>query len=82
MFLCCLVERLSCHWDKHYSDTFVWIKASLSFVVIRATDLFLKESHVSWRSCTDIEDGVGLPAIMLVTHMYVCMYHSQLPVSI
>ena len=82
LFLCCLAKRLSSHSDKHYGDVFVWIKAWLSFVVIRATDLFLKGSHVSWRSCTGIDDEAERPAIKPITHMYVCMYPSQSSVSI
>ena len=36
-----------------------WIKARLSFVVIRANDLCLRETCVQWRSGRNIDDGAG-----------------------
>ena len=67
LFLCCLAEKLSAGWEKSYGEILGWIKARLSFAVIRATDLCLRGSHVRWRSGTGI-DGAGLPTVMPVLH--------------
>ena len=66
MFLHHLAERLSSHWDKSCGEVFGWIKAQLFFAVIRAMDLCLKGSRVSWRSGKEIDDGAGLPAAKFV----------------
>ena len=50
---------------------FGWIKAQLFFAVIRAMDLCLKGSHVSWRFGKEIDDGAGLPAAKFVIVIYV-----------
>ena len=38
-------------------------KASLTFAIIRATNLCLRGSRVKWRSALDMVDGIGLPSI-------------------
>ena len=68
LFLCRLTEKLSAGWEKSYGEILGWIKARLSFAVIRATDLCLRESCVRWRSGTGIDDGAGLPTVMPVLH--------------
>ena len=45
-----------------------WIKARLSFAVIRDTDLCLRGLRVRWRSGTGIDDGAELPTVMPVLH--------------
>ena len=54
--------------EKSYGEILGWIKARLSFAVIRATDLCLRGSRVRWRSGTGIDDGAGLPTVMPVLH--------------
>ena len=39
LFLRRLAEKLSAGWEKSYGEILDWIKARLSFAVIRATDL-------------------------------------------
>ena len=68
LFLHCLAEKLSARWEKSYGEILGWIKARLSFAVIRATDLCLRGSRVRWRSGTGIDDGAGLPTVMPVLH--------------
>ena len=68
LFLRCLAEKLSAGWEKSYGKILGWIKARLSFAVIRATDLCLRGSRVHWRSGTGIDDGAGLPTVMSVLH--------------
>ena len=54
-----LAEKLSVRWGRGYGEILRWIKARLSFVVIRATDLCLRASCVQWRSGRNIDDGAG-----------------------
>ena len=56
-----IAEALSWKWGKSYSQVMDWVRASLSFAVIRATGLCLCGSRVPWRSGRGFEDGVGLP---------------------
>ena len=66
LFLRRLAEKLSSRWEKSYGEVLGWIRARLSFAVIRATNLCLRGSHVRWQSGTGIDDGAGLPAVMPV----------------
>ena len=68
LFLRRLAEKLSAGWEKSYGEVLGWIKARLSFAIIRATDLCLRGSCVRWRSGTGINDGTGLPVVMPVSH--------------
>ena len=68
LFLRRLAEKLSVRWERGYGEILGWIKARLSFAVIRATDLCLRGSRVQWRSGTGIDDGAGLPDVMTVLH--------------
>ena len=68
LFIHCLVEKLSTGWERSYGKALGWIKAQLSFAVVRATDLCLRGSHVHWRSGTGIDDGPELPVVMPVSH--------------
>ena len=45
-FLRRFAEKLSAGWEKSYGEVLGWIKARLSFAVIRATDLCLWGSRV------------------------------------
>ena len=38
--------------------------SSLSFAIVRATDLCLQGSHIRWTSALDMADGIGLPYIV------------------
>ena len=40
-----------------------WLRASLTFAIIRATNLCLRGSRVKWRSALDMVDGIGLPSV-------------------
>ena len=53
--------------NMSYGEVLGWIKARLSFAIVRATNLCLKGSHVRWISSTGI-DGAGLPVVMPVSH--------------
>ena len=68
LFLRHLAEKLSAGWERSYGEVLGWIKARLSFAIVRATDLCLRGSHVRWRSGTGIDEGAGLPVVMPVSH--------------
>ena len=68
LFLRRLAEKLSVRWERGYGEILGWIKARLSFAVIRATDLCLRGSRVQWRPGTGIDDGAGLPDVITVFH--------------
>ena len=68
LFLCCLTEKLSSRWpwDNIFGEVLDWIVAQRPFAVIRVTDLCFRGSHVSLRPGTGMDDGTGLPVVMLV----------------
>ena len=41
-----------------------WLRASLTFTIIRATNLRFRGSRIKWRSALDMADGIGLPCIL------------------
>ena len=52
-------QSLSLKWEKSYSLVMGWIRARLSFAILRATVLCLRGSHAKWR-CLGIEDGAPI----------------------
>ena len=42
---------------------FGWMRARLSFAILRATNLCLRGSRTKWRSAFGMDDGAGLPSI-------------------
>ena len=56
-------EVLAIKWDKYYSCVIDWIRASMTFSIIRAMNLCLCGSRVKWRSVGSMgfEDGVVMP---------------------
>ena len=59
-----LSEYICMKWGKSYGEVMGWLRASLSFAIIRATDLCLRGSRIRWRSAMDMADGMGLPYIV------------------
>ncbi len=59
-----LADVLIGKWEKRYSSVIDWIRAYMSFAVIRATNLCLRGSRMKWRSIhgPGFEDGGGLPS--------------------
>ena len=39
-----------------------WVRATMSFSIVRATNLCLRGSRVKWRSGVGMEDGAGIPS--------------------
>ena len=61
-FLKRLAQRLATKWDSSYSTTLFWIRAKLSFSLIRATNLCIRGTRSKWRGI-GIEDGSGINAL-------------------
>ena len=59
-----MAEKLSLKWSKPYSEVMGWVRASLSFVVLRATNLCLRGSRRKWRSGFGIDDGACLSVVL------------------
>ena len=54
-----LSEHICMKWGRPYGEVMGWLRASLSFAIIRATDLCLWGSRIRWRSALDMADGIG-----------------------
>ena len=57
-----LAQSISIKWDKPLGQTTGWLRAKLSFAILRATNLCLRGSRNKWRSGVGMDDGAGLPA--------------------
>ena len=51
---------LAARWERPYSVVMGWVRARLSFAVLRAALLCVRGSHTKWRSL-GIVDGTSLP---------------------
>ena len=58
-----LKQHICLKWEKSYGEVMGWLRASLTFTIMRATILCLRGSRVKWRSALDMVDGIGLPSI-------------------
>ena len=58
-FLKRLAYCLSAHWEKSYADIMYWIRARLSFAILRATVLCVRGSRTRWH-CLGLEDGASI----------------------
>ena len=56
VFIKRLGDGLANKWDKSYSNVVGWIRARLSFAILRATVLCLRGSRTKWRSI-GLDDG-------------------------
>ena len=55
-FLKRLADRLSTVWNLPYSQSMTWVRTQISFAMLRATNLYIRETLYKWRGmCT--EDG-------------------------
>ena len=55
-----LCDFLCAKWDRPFSLVMTWIRARLSFAILRATLLCVRGSRMKWR-CLGITDGASLP---------------------
>ena len=58
VFLKRLGDRLAVKWERGYSEVMSWIRARLSFAILRASILCLRGSRTKWRS---VEHFDGAP---------------------
>ena len=63
-FLKRMATCVASKWKKSYAQTCGYIRARLSFAIIRAASLCLRGSRVKWRSGLGFEDGAALYSIM------------------
>ena len=58
-----LAQKLAHKWDKSNSEVIGWMRARLSFAILRATNLCLRGSRTKWWSAIGTDDGAVLPII-------------------
>ena len=89
MFLNCLGDNIADMWRKSRSEVMGWVRAKMSFAILRATNLCLRGSRTKWRRepssiiNVHINDGAGLPGYKLFNLfmffftfvIYSCMYY-------
>ena len=63
-FLKRMATCVASKWKKSYAQTCGYIRARISFAIIRAASLCLKGSRVKWRSGLGFEGGASLYSIM------------------
>ena len=61
-FLYRLGDFLAAHWERPFGLVMGWIRARLSFAILRATLLCVRGSCTKWR-CLGITDGASLPLL-------------------
>ena len=59
VFLKRLGDRLAVKWEKSYSEVMGWVRARLSFAILRASILCLRGSRTKWRGL-GLEDGAPI----------------------
>ena len=64
MFVNHLGDSIADMWKKSHSEVTGWVRAKMSFAILRATNLCLRGSRRKWRRVMDINDGAGLPSYM------------------
>ena len=58
-----VAQKLAHKWEKSNSEVLGWMRARLSFAILRATNLCLRGSRTKWRSAFGMDDAAGLPSI-------------------
>ena len=56
-----LATKIALKWEKPLSEVTGWVRATLAFAILRATNLCIRGSRVKWRSAVHMDDGAGLP---------------------
>ena len=59
-FIQLLADKIAQKWKTTYAEVAGWIRARLSFAILRATNVCLRGSRTKWRSGTGFDDGAGL----------------------
>ena len=53
-------KSLSVTWEHHYGEVIRWLRASLAFALVWATNVSIRGSGTKWRSL-GLEDGAAVP---------------------
>ena len=56
-----LATKIALKWEIPLSEVTGWVRATLAFAILRATNLCIRGSRVKWRSAVYMDDGAGLP---------------------
>ena len=59
VFLKRIGDSLALKWDKSYNEVMGWLRARMTFAVLRASILCLRGSRTKWR-CLGLEDGAPI----------------------
>ena len=60
-----LATKIPLKWEKPLSEVTGWVRVTLAFAILRATNLCIRGSRVKWRCAVHIDDGAGLPTSSL-----------------
>ena len=63
VFLKRLGENLAAKWNRGYSQVIGWVRARMSFAILRASILCIRGSRRRWRSL-GLSDGAPLQMVM------------------
>ena len=55
-----LATKIALKWENPLSEVTGWVRATLAFAILRATNLYIRGSRVKWRSAVHMDNGVGL----------------------
>ena len=54
-----LATKIALKWENPLSEVTLWVRATLAFAILRATNLCIRGSRVKWRSVVHMDDGAG-----------------------
>ena len=71
-----LGDFLAARWERPYSVVMGWVRARLSFAILRAALLCVRGSQTKWRSL-GIVDDTSLPIILVLINPFVfsCVFY-------
>ena len=56
-----LATKIALKWEKPLSEVTGWVRETLTFAILIATNLGIRGSRLKWRSAVHMDDGAGLP---------------------
>ena len=56
-----MIIVIALKWEKPLSEVTGWVRATLAFAILRATNLCIRRKKCEWRSAVHMDDGAGLP---------------------
>lgn len=64
VFINRLIDQLSLKWERSHSEVAFWVRARLSFAVLRASGCCIRGSRRKWRCLGIGDDGASLSAMI------------------